>query len=114
VSDSRDDDQTLLIVDRVDHAVVADSDAKVVAAGELDCTPRSRMVGEAVDRSTDPVSERPVQAAKAAGSLGMEPDLVLARYSRTSAQETEADRSSRARRAARLSSRYSSRSSSSA
>jgi hypothetical protein len=56
VSDSGDDHQTLVIIDAVDHAVVADPDAIVVAARKLGRTPRPRIVGEGVDRCADPVS----------------------------------------------------------
>jgi hypothetical protein len=56
VRDSGDDHQTLSIIDGVDHAVVADPDAVVIAAGQLGGTPRPRIVGEGVDRGADPVS----------------------------------------------------------
>jgi hypothetical protein len=58
VGDSRDQDDSLLVVDPVHDAIVADADPEVVAAGELLRSARARVVTEGVDRRPDPVPRR--------------------------------------------------------
>ena len=114
VGDSGDDHQALLLVDRVNDPVVADSDPVVVAAGQLDCARRPRVMRQAVDRGRNSFLQLAVEAAIGPGRLGVEANVVgtfgLAGYSRTAAQGAAVSRSSRAWSTARLSSRNSSRS----
>jgi hypothetical protein len=114
VGDSGDDHQAHLLVERKHDPVVADSDPIVLAAGQLDCVRRPRVMRQGVDRGRDSFLQLAVGAAIGRGRLGVEANLVgtfaLAGYSRTAAQGTAVSRSSRAWRTARLSSRNSSRS----
>lgn len=118
MGDASDDHETLVVVDRVHDAVVADADPIAVASGEPDDPGRSGLVGKAVDRGRDAVAQRVLEAPVRGRRVRMESDLVrMVRsgvYVRTSDQETADPPSSRAWKAARLSSRYSSRSISSA
>src|SRR6266511_6374139 len=101
MSNPRDENELLVVEDRVHDPVIADPDSVVVPSGELDGTRRARILGERIDRSGDPLPERRLQLAVGARGRRMKPYL----YSRTSAQGTAASRSSRACSAARLSSR---------
>jgi len=119
VSDAGDDHQPSVIIDGIDDPVVADTNAIVGATRKLGGAAYwTRISGESVDCTADPFSEPTMQTVVRARRGTMEPDLVVAglyaRYPRTSAQDTASPRSSRACSAARLSSRYSSRSRSSA
>ena len=118
MGNASDDDQALIIVDRVDNPVVADSNPIVVAAGELDGSRGPGVAGEAVDGSGDTAAEEVVEPPIGAGGLGVQANFVGALrrrgYVRTSSQGKAELRSSRAWRAARLSSRSSRRSISSA
>jgi hypothetical protein len=101
VRDSSDDDDLLVVQDRVDDAVVSHSDSVVASSRELDGTGRARLFRERVDRRFDAVPERRLEPAKGTGRCRMQPNL----YARTSDQGTAASPSSRAWSAARLSSR---------
>jgi hypothetical protein len=107
VGDPADGDEPLVVVDRVDDAVVADPDAIVVAARTPNRTVRARFKRERVDHCGDPLPDRVVEAAERMRGRRVKADLVGPRrgYSRTSDQGTAKSRSSRARSAARLSSR---------
>jgi len=80
----------LIVVDGVDDPVIADSNPIVVAAGELDASPRPRIVGEAVDRGRDAVTQPAVEASVRTHRLGVKADFVRAlrpfAYVRTSDQ----------------------------
>lgn len=102
------------VVDRVDDAIVADTDPVVAAAGELDGAVRTGVIGEGVNCGANPILERSPEATVSLRGLPMQPNVVAGGYSRTSYQETVSSASSRAWSAARLSSRYSRRSTSSA
>lgn len=118
VRDPGDDHHAVAVVDGVHDPVVADPDPVVVAAGELDGAGWAWLERERVDRVSDAIEERGVKASVRAHGLAVQAHLVrpagLAAYSRTSLQGTVSSRSARARKAARLSSRYSRRSMSSA
>ena len=107
MSDPGDDHETFRVVDGVHDPVVPHANSIVVAAGQLDCARRARLVGEGVDGGADPVAEGTLEAAIGPRGARMESELVrpLGRYSRTSAHGTAASGSSRACNAARLSSR---------
>jgi hypothetical protein len=109
MSDSRDQHEVLIVVDGVHDPVVADTDSIVVAPGKLGSSWRSGIIRQAVDRRGDTVAERVVQTPKRACCLGVQANLVQVlgwcSYVRTSAHGTAVSRSSRACRAARLSSR---------
>jgi hypothetical protein len=105
MSDPSDEHESLLIVDCVHDSVAPDSDAVVVAPGELAAAGRSRIEGESVDRLTYALADRPVKTPKLPRSASRESNLVFACYYRTSAHGTALSRSSRACSAARLSSR---------
>jgi hypothetical protein len=106
--------QTVAVVDRVDDAIFAHADAVVVATGELDGARWARIIGERIDRGADPILERSLEPAVGLGRLAMQLDVVAGGYSRTSDHGIVSSASSRAWCAARLSSRYSRRSMSSA
>jgi len=72
VGDPSDADD-LLVEDRIDDAMVADTDPVVVAARELDRTRRPWFLCECVDRRADPIPERWLQLAEGARSRLMEP-----------------------------------------
>ncbi len=118
MGDASDDHEARVVVDRVHDAVRAGPDPINIASGEPYDPGRSGLAGKAVDRGRDAGPQRVLETPICASRLRMEPDLVrvLGRggYVRTSDQGRVASRSSRAWRAARLSSRYSSRSISSA
>jgi hypothetical protein len=114
MSDPRDDDKAVVVVDGVDDAVVAHTDAVVAASGELRGAWRPWIFREGVDRVAGPVPDTAVEVPERPSRLGVQANVVLAGYSRTSAHGTARSRSSPAVSAARLSSRYSSRSTSSA
>jgi hypothetical protein len=118
MTDSGDDHQALGVVDGVDHSVVADSSPVVLSAGKRCYPDRPRIRSETVDDDPDSIAHDSVEASVLASRRGLESDLVPrlppAGYSRTSAHGTARSRSSRACSAARLSSRYSSLSRSSA
>lgn len=107
VGNAGDDHQAPALVDGVHDPVVPDP--VIVATGELDASSRPRIVGQALDRDRDAAAQRVVEAPIRTRRLGVEADLVAALgsrgYVRTSDQGTADARSSRARRAARLSSR---------
>jgi hypothetical protein len=109
VRDSGDDHEPHVVVDRVHDPVVADADPEVVASGELDRASRPRLLGEAVDRGGYAITRWALEAPVSARRIAMEADLVrlrrLSGYARSSSQDTVSSRSSRARKAARLSSR---------
>lgn len=116
VGDSGDDHQALIVVDCVHDSVVADSHPVVVAPGELDGSGWTWIEGQGVDGSRDALAERAVETSVRPRCLRVKADFIrlVAGYARTSLQGKAASRSSRACRAARLSSRYSRRSMSSA
>ena len=106
MGDTRDHDEALSVVDRIDDAMVAYANAVVVTAGELRASDRTRIRGKTVDRESHTVADGSVESTKLSRRGGSEPNLVRAgSYSRTSAQGTPSSRSSRACRAVRLSSR---------
>jgi hypothetical protein len=111
-----DDHDLFYIVDRVDDPIVAHSDSIIVPARELDRSGRSRIDAERIDGGRKALAERIVETSIRPRCLRMQADVVspFAGYPRTSDQGTAASRSSRACSAARLSSRYSRRSMSSA
>lgn len=111
MSDSRDDHNLARIVDGVHDSVIADTNAVVVTAGELGRSARPRVFRQSVDRLLDAISKRSTEASIRARGLAIEADLVA---QRTSTQASVASAFSRALTAARLSSRYSIRSISSA
>ncbi len=118
VRDPRDENQPRAVVEGVDDSVVADPDAVIVCARELLGSTGARIVREAVDRGADSVTQSSLESPVRACRSRMQPYLVLAGrlvpYFRTSSHGSALSRSSRARSAARLSSRYSRRSTSSA
>lgn len=116
MGDAGDDYHSFAVVDRVDDPVVARSDAIVVPARELRATGGAWFTGERVDCRAYTVAHGPEHPSVLAGCGRTEDDLVpgCGAYARTSSQGTAKPRSSRACSAARLSSRYSSRSSRSA
>jgi hypothetical protein len=109
LSDSRDQDEVLIVVDGVHDPVVADADSIVVPPGELRSSRRSGIMRQAVDRRSDTVAEGIVQSPVRASRLGVQANFVRVvgwcSYVQTSDHDTAASRSSRACRAARLSSR---------
>ena len=106
MDDAGNENGALLVVHRVDDPIVADANAKVVASRELHGSRGPRLDGESVDRTGNTVAEPPLESAVRPRRRRMEPDFVgLGVYSRISAHGTAASRSSRAWRAARLSSR---------
>ena len=118
MGDAGDEYEAISVVDGIDKAIVADANPKVVSARKLEDTRWPGIDRQAVNDRLDPVAKRAVQSPVLASGRRLEADLVVplrrSRYSRTSAHETVRSRSSRAWRAARLSSRYSRRSSNSA
>ena len=117
MGDASDDYDALVVINGVHDPVLADSNPVIIAAGELGGPDRLWMAGKGIDCSCDPIADRTLKTPIRPSRLRVETDLILmfgrAAYVRTSDQEREW-RSSRAWRAARLSSRYSSRSISSA
>lgn len=61
--DSGNDHESLAIVDGVDDQIVPDPDAVIVPTSELGHTHGTRVDGEGVDRSADPISKRTLQRA---------------------------------------------------
>lgn len=116
MGDSSDDHDALGVIDGVHDPVVAHSNSIIVAPGELDGAGRAGIAGKCVDGGCDALSEWVVETSVRPRCLRMQADVVslLACYARTSVQGRAASRSSRACSAARLSSRYSRRSMSSA
>lgn len=114
VGDSGDEHQAGAVVDGVDDAIVADADPVVGATGKLDGAVRAGVIGEGVNRGADPMLERSLKAAVSLRGLAVQPNVMAGGYSRTSDQGTVSSPSSCAWSAARLSSRYSRRSTSSA
>jgi hypothetical protein len=104
----------ILVVDRVDDAMVANPDAVIIATGELDGAVRAGIGGERVDGGLDAVLERCLEPAVGLRGLAVQADVVAVGYPRTSDHGIVSSASSRAWNAARLSSRYSRRSMSSA
>lgn len=91
------DDEPFGIVDGVHDPVIAYANSEVVSPRELDCSRRARLGAESVDRSGNPSTERSLKPAVSPRRSRMKADFVsLGLYSRTSAQETAASRSSRA------------------
>ena len=118
VGDSSDYHEALVVVDGVHDSVLADSNAIVAAPSELDGARWAGVEAERVDCGCDAIAERVVETSVRPRGLRVQADFVrvpaLAGYARTSVQGRVVSRSSRARTAARLSSRYSRRSMSSA
>ena len=118
MGDSSNDHESSAIIDGVDDAVITDTYAVVVTTCELGSAGWALISCESLDCAADTFSERTMQPVVRTRRLPPKTDLVAAgrraRYPRTSAQDTVSSRSSRACSAARLSSRYSSRSRSSA
>ena len=111
MSDSSDEHEPLRVFHCVDDAVVADSDPVVVPSCELHDAERPGIHTQSIYRVANPVSEWALQATELPRRSWMQSDLVRRLgYSRTSTHGTAASRSSRACSAARLSSKYSSRS----
>jgi hypothetical protein len=105
MGDSGDDHTTSGVVDRVDDAVVAHTDAEVVATGELDRPSGARVDGKGIDGRADPLLDGPLQLPVLARRDREEPDVVGRGYSRTSDQGMASSPSTRARSASRLSSK---------
>lgn len=109
MGDASDDDQPFGVVDDVDDAVVTDADAEVVAPGQSYDPARSRLGRKGVDRRGYARAQRVLEASVSPNRVRMQAYLVRlierSPYVRTSDQGTAASRSSRAWRAARLSSR---------
>ena len=108
MGDSGDEHETFVVVDGVHDSEVADSNAIIAATGKLDCTGGTRVDAKRVNCCRDASQEWIVKTTKRASRLRMQPELVAAcraGYARTSDQGSAASRSSRAWRAARLSSR---------
>lgn len=104
--DTTNEDEAFRVVDCVHDPVVADTDAVVITTSEPDRPDRPGLVRQAVDAGADAITDRAMETAVRADGRRMEAYLVgSGAYSRTSVQETAASRSSRAWRAARLSSR---------
>jgi hypothetical protein len=61
--DSGNDHESLAIVDGVDDEIVPDPDAVIVPTSELGHIHGTRVDGEGVDRSADPISKRTLQRA---------------------------------------------------
>jgi hypothetical protein len=103
------DDEPVIVVHGIHDAMVANSDAVVVAAGQLRHAIWPGICGEGVYRLGDSRAEWIMQAPKRAQSIRMQPDLVQVIgggvYRSTSDHGTLRSRSSRALSAARLSSR---------
>jgi hypothetical protein len=113
--DARDEHEALDVVDGVDDPVVADAHTVVVSPGELHTAGRAWVRPEPVNGALNSVAHASLQTAKLAGRRREQSnDVLVGDYSRTSAHGTALSRSSRAWTAARLSSRYSRRSSRSA
>ena len=97
MGDSRDDHESLGIVDGVDDPVIADPDAEVVSTGELRRSGRAWLGRKGIDRGPDSFLDRPLELAVLASRDREEAYLVAAvGYSRTSAQGTASSRSTRA------------------
>ena len=109
MGDSRNQDKALPVVDGVDDSVVADADSVVVLAGEFRCARGSWFIGQSVDGRADPSPERIMKPPIRSSRLAMKTDLVWPgaqpSSARISDQGMEVSRSSRAWRAAKLSSR---------
>ncbi len=104
--DASDDHESGCIVDGVDDSMIANPNAVVGPSSELCASDRSRVLGETVDREPYTIADGTLESAKLPRRGGNEPDLVRAGfYSRTSAHGTPSSRSSRACKAATLSSR---------
>lgn len=118
MSDAGDDDQAVGLVDGIDDAIITDPYPVVVLTREMDGTGWPRIPGKIVECERDPAEQRIAEASIRPHGRRMEAQLIrlsVARaYRRTSAQLSLVSRSSRACSAARLSSRYSTRSISSA
>lgn len=108
MSDPRDEHESLVVDDGVHDPVVPRTDSKIVPSGELHGARRSWIGRKPVDRFFDPLTHPPAEPAERSRRLWVEPDLVHEGYrsrARTSAHGTASSRSSRAFKAARLSSR---------
>ena len=112
VRDPRKDHEAFGIVHRVDEAVIANSDAEVISASKLHCAGRPRVRRQAIDCGCNPIGDRPTESAVRLDRLRVKADVVMLgrTYSRSFDQGTAWSTSSRACSAARLSSRYSARS----
>ena len=112
MSHPRDDHKLFPVVYRVDNAVVTDAGSKVVTTGKLDGARRSRIDRQTVDRRLDAFGDGSQEPAVRLDRVRMETDVVRLAgcYLRTLAQGMARAASSRAWNAARLSSRYSARS----
>ena len=104
-----DDYEALVVIDGVDNPILAHSNPVIIAAGEPGRPDRSWIAGEGIDGCRDPIVDRTLKTPIRPSRLRVETDLVLmfgrAAYVRTSDHERAEPRSSRACRAARLSSR---------
>ena len=109
VSDAGDQHEAFAVVDCVDDPVVADADPVVVAPRELARSRRSWIASERVDCCGNATAKRVMESAEGTSRLRVEADLVRpvahGFRGRTSDHGTASPRSSRAWRAARLSSR---------
>jgi hypothetical protein len=70
VPEGHDDDDEAVILDRVNHAVIPDSDSPRGAAREWPGGRRSWVVGEQSDRALDPTGSRRVEFAKLPSGSG--------------------------------------------
>ncbi len=109
MGDASDDYEAFVVVDGVHNPVVADSNSIVITAGELGGSYWAGIAGESIDGSCDAIVDRIVKPPIGPCRLRMEANLVpalgYAAYVRTSDHGMAESRSSRACRAARLSSR---------
>ncbi len=109
VSDSHDQHEVLIVLDGVHDPVVADADSIVVPPGELRSSWRSGSFARPSIAAADTAAERVVQTPKRACCLGVQANFVRVLgwwpYVWTSDHGRAVSRSSRACRAARLSSR---------
>ena len=114
VRNSRHQNKSVLIIDRIDNAIVSDSNSKVMVTGQLRDSERSRLFAQGIYRRRDPLTSRSVEPAVCTHRLRMKPDFVgpssWRQLLRTSLQGTLFSTSSRDCSADRLSSRNSSRS----
>lgn len=70
VPEGHHNDEEAVILDRVDHAVIPDSDSPRGAASEWPGGRRSWVIGEQRERALDPTGRRWVELAKLSGSGG--------------------------------------------
>lgn len=112
VGDSRDDHDAFGIVHCIDDAVIADADPEVTSTSELCRAGGSRVDREPIDRRCNPIGDSSTKPLVGLDRLRVEADVVslARRYLRTFDQGTAGSSSSRACSAARLSSKYSARS----